>query len=54
MQRVTGDFEQFISTLRKERRKADEAFIQDVMQRLDDLQLVIHEVETAAQQILVN
>ncbi|WP_336932818.1 ATP-binding protein [Acinetobacter bereziniae] len=54
LQRVTGDFEQFISTLRKERRKADEAFIQDVMQRLDDLQLVIHEVETAAQQILVN
>jgi two-component system sensor histidine kinase BarA len=54
LQRVTGDFEQFISTLRKERRKADETFIQDVMQRLDDLQLVIHEVETAAQQILVN
>jgi two-component system sensor histidine kinase BarA len=52
LQRVTGEFEQFISTLRKERRKADETFIQDVIQRLDDLQLVIHEVETAAQQIL--
>ena len=44
-------FEQFVSTLRKERRKADETFIQEVVQRLDHLQLVIHEVETAAQQI---
>ncbi|MEG0481893.1 MAG: ATP-binding protein [Acinetobacter sp.] len=52
LQRATGEFEQFVSTLRKERRKADEAFIQDVTQRLDHLQLVIHEVETAAQQIL--
>lgn len=51
LQRATGEFEQFVSTLRKERRKADEAFIQDVIQRLDHLQLVIHEVETAAQQI---
>ncbi|MGO3385314.1 MAG: GacS-like sensor histidine kinase, partial [Acinetobacter guillouiae] len=52
LQRITGDFEQFISMLRKERRKADEAFIQDVMKRFDELQLAIHEVETAAQQIL--
>lgn len=52
LQRVTGEFEQFISTLRKERRKADEVFIQDTLQRLDHLQLVIHEVESAAQQIL--
>ncbi len=52
LQRETGEFEQFISTLRKERRKADESFIQEVLQRLDNLQLVIHEVETAAQQIL--
>ncbi|WP_010113770.1 ATP-binding protein [Acinetobacter sp. P8-3-8] len=51
LQRATGEFEQFVSTLRKERRKADEAFIQEVIQRLDHLQLVIHEVETAAQQI---
>ena len=47
LQRITGDFEQFISMLRKERRKADEAFIQDVMKRFDELQLAIHEVETA-------
>ena len=38
--------------LRKERRKADEEFIQDVLGRLDELQLVIHEVEVASQQIL--
>jgi two-component system sensor histidine kinase BarA len=35
LQRITGDFEQFIS-IRKERRKADEAFIQDVMKRFDE------------------
>ncbi|AWL29930.1 response regulator [Acinetobacter defluvii] len=52
LQQATGEFEQFVSTLRKERRKADEAFIQEVLQRLDHLQLVIHEVESAAQQIL--
>lgn len=52
LQQATGEFEQFVSTLRKERRKADEVFIQEVLQRLDHLQLVIHEVESAAQQIL--
>ncbi|WP_445116532.1 GacS-like sensor histidine kinase [Acinetobacter sp. WZC-1] len=54
LQQVTGDFEQFISTLRKERRKADGQFIQDTLHRLDELQLVIHEVSSAAQQILNN
>lgn len=52
LQRATGDFEQFLSTLRKERRKADEQFIQEVLNRLDHLQLVMHEVESAAKQIL--
>lgn len=52
LQRATGEFEQFVSTLRKERRKADEPFIQETLQRLDHLQLVIHEVESAAQQVL--
>ena len=52
LQRATGDFEQFLSTLRKERRKADEQFIQEVLNRLDHLQLVMHEVEAAAKQIL--
>ncbi|WP_336166083.1 GacS-like sensor histidine kinase [Acinetobacter sp. 161(2023)] len=53
LQQVTGDFEQFISTLRKERRIADEGFIAEVMQRFDELGLVVKEVESAALQILV-
>lgn len=53
LQQVTGDFEQFISTLRKERRIADEGFIEEVMRRFDDLGLVVKEVESAAHQILV-
>ena len=54
LQQVTGSFEQFVSSLRKERRKADEQFIQETMQRLDELQLVIYEVQSAAQQIFPN
>ncbi|MDS7957968.1 MULTISPECIES: ATP-binding protein [unclassified Acinetobacter] len=53
LQQVTGDFEQFISTLRKERRIADESFIEEVMRRFDELGLVVKEVESAAHQILV-
>lgn len=53
LQQVTGDFEQFISTLRKERRIADEGFIEEVIQRFDELGLVVKEVESAALQILV-
>ena len=53
LQQVTGDFEQFISTLRKERRIADEGFIEEVIQRFDELGLVVKEVESAAHQILV-
>ncbi|MDX8238996.1 ATP-binding protein [Acinetobacter pittii] len=53
LQQVTGDFEQFISTLRKERRIADEGFIEEVMRRFDELGLVVKEVESAAHQILV-
>ena len=33
---AAGGFEQFVSTLRKERRKADEAFAQETLQRLND------------------
>ena len=54
LQKATGDFEQFLSTLRKERRKADDQFIQEIHQRLDHLQLVMHEVASAAQSILGN
>ncbi|OTG71969.1 hybrid sensor histidine kinase/response regulator [Acinetobacter sp. ANC 4169] len=52
LQEVTGGFEQFVSSLRKERRKADEAFIQETLQRFDQLQSVIQQVEQASQQIL--
>lgn len=52
LQKATGEFEQFVSTLRKERRKADEQFVQETVQRFDHLQMVIHEVEIAAKQIL--
>jgi len=53
LQQVTGDFEQFVSTLRKERRRADDGFIEEVAKRFDELGLVIKEVESAAHQILV-
>lgn len=49
LQQVTGDFEQFVSTLRKERRKADQQFIQEVVSRFDELQQVIADVVAAAQ-----
>jgi len=52
LQEATGSFEQFVSTLRKERRKADDAFIQEVLRRFDELQAVIAQVEHAAEQIL--
>ncbi|MCX0338765.1 GacS-like sensor histidine kinase [Acinetobacter radioresistens] len=52
LQETSGSFEQFVSTLRKERRKADEAFIQETLNRFDELTTIIHEVEAAAQHIL--
>ena len=52
LQKITGEFEQFVSTLRKERRKADDVFIQDTLRRLDELQDIIHDVEQAAKQVL--
>ena len=52
LQETSGSFEQFVSTLRKERRKADEAFIQETLNRFDELTAIIHEVETAAGHIL--
>lgn len=52
LQETSGSFEQFVSTLRKERRKADEAFIQETLNRFDELTAIIHEVETAAWHIL--
>ena len=52
LQEATGKFEQFVSSLRKERRKADENFIQETLKRFDELQSVIQQVELASQQIL--
>ena len=52
LQQVTGDFEQFVSTLRKERRKADDTFIQETLKRFEELQHIIHDVEYAVKQIL--
>ena len=52
LQEATGGFEQFVSSLRKERRKADETFIQETLKRFDELQSVIQQVEQASQQIL--
>ncbi|WP_374570552.1 ATP-binding protein [Acinetobacter sp.] len=52
LQEAAGGFEQFVSTLRKERRKADEAFAQETLQRLNALKSVIAQVKQAARQIL--
>ncbi|WP_180102848.1 MULTISPECIES: ATP-binding protein [unclassified Acinetobacter] len=52
LQEVSGQFEQFVSTLRKERRKADDAFVQETLNRFDELKNVMTQVEHAAQQIL--
>ena len=52
LQKVSGEFEQFVSTLRKERRKADDPFIEQVMLRFEQLKSAIADVEHAAQVIL--
>lgn len=51
LQRLTGDFEQFISTLRKQQRKADDDFISQVQQRFDELQDCMTQVEDAVKQL---
>ena len=52
LQQVSGEFEQFVSTLRKERRKADESFIQAVLERFEQLKSATNDVEQAAKQII--
>lgn len=52
LQQITGEFEQFVSTLRKERRKADEPFVQAILDRLQQLKLATEDVENAAKLIL--
>ena len=52
LQDVAGGFEQFVSTLRKERRKADEAFVQETLNRANELKVVMDQVKQVAQSIL--
>ncbi|WP_343595397.1 ATP-binding protein [Acinetobacter sp.] len=52
LQQVTGEFEQFVSTLRKEQRRADDTFTQGVLKRFDDLILVISRTRDTAQHVL--
>ncbi|MHA3115621.1 response regulator [Acinetobacter sp. ANC 4635] len=52
LQQVSGEFEQFVSILRKERRVADEAFIQETIKHFDELTLIISQTEHAALSIL--
>lgn len=52
LQNVAGGFEQFVSTLRKERRKADEAFVQETLNRANELKAVMDQVQQVAQSIL--
>lgn len=52
LQQVTGEFEQFVSTLRKEKRIADEKFINEVLHKMQQLKQVSEQVTAAAQHIL--
>lgn len=52
LQEITSNFEQFVSTLRKERRKADDQFIQEVMHKFNELKEIILQVDHVAKQIL--
>jgi two-component system sensor histidine kinase BarA len=54
LQQVTGDFEQFVSILRKEQRIADAAFIDSSLVRFSSLKQAITEVRQAAQQMFKN
>ena len=52
LQRVAGEFEQFVSTLRKERRKADESFTRETNHRFNELNFAIEQVRQSANLIL--
>ena len=52
LQNTTSAFEHFVSTLRKEQKKADDSFMQEVSQRFDELKVVVQQVKHAAQHIL--
>ena len=52
LQQVSGEFEQFVSTLRKERRKADDGFIRETNHRFNELNIAIEQVRQAANLVL--
>ncbi len=52
LQRIAGEFEQFVSTLRKERRKADDVFIRETNHRFNELNAAIEQVRQAANLVL--
>ena len=54
LQKVSGEFEQFVSILRKEQRIADQAFIDAALLRFDELKAAIDQVRDAAQQLFKN
>lgn len=54
LQQATGSFEQFISSLRKEKKMADEHFIKDVLDRFSELQQIIEKTKMIALKKLYN
>ncbi|MFC3903685.1 two-component system, NarL family, sensor histidine kinase BarA [Acinetobacter marinus] len=52
LQQLTGEFEQFVSILRKEQRPADDDFIEQVLQRYNALLEAMSHVRIAAQEYL--
>ncbi|WLF83670.1 ATP-binding protein [Moraxella sp. ZY210820] len=49
LQQITGEFEQFVSQLRKQQRRADDEFAQQVQQRFIQLKQAMSNVEQAVQ-----
>lgn len=53
LQHITGEFEQFVSTLRKEQRKADDVFAQAIIQRFQTLQQTMTDVKHAVELLIL-
>lgn len=49
LQQITGEFEQFVSQLRKQQRRADDEFAEQVQQRFKQLKQAMSDVEQAVQ-----
>lgn len=52
LQQVSGEFEQFVSQLRKQKRPADDDFVEQVLQRYSALLAAMEHVKQAAQEYL--